>query len=55
MIASSVVQLIPCVDVIGSILCYMMFRKDDRRMLHSIATESYIRKTKWIKIEEDEL
>ena len=28
MIASSVVQLIPCVDVIGSVLCYMMFRKE---------------------------
>ena len=27
-IASSVVQLIPCVDVIGSILCYIMFRKE---------------------------
>lgn len=28
MIASSVVHLIPCVDVIGSILCYIMFRKE---------------------------
>ena len=28
MIASSVAQLIPCVDVIGSILCYIMFRKE---------------------------
>ena len=28
MIASSVIQLIPCVDVIGSILCYIMFRKE---------------------------
>ena len=28
MIASSVVQLIPCVEVIGSILCYIMFRKE---------------------------
>ena len=28
MIASSVVQLIPCVGVIGSILCYIMFRKE---------------------------
>lgn len=26
--ASSVAQFIPCVDVIGSILCYMMFRKE---------------------------
>ena len=30
MIASSVVQLIPCVDVIGSILCYIMFRKEGK-------------------------
>lgn len=28
MIASSVVRLIPCVYVIGSILCYIMFRKE---------------------------
>jgi hypothetical protein len=28
MIASAVAQLIPCVDVIGSILCYIMFRKE---------------------------
>lgn len=27
-IASSVAQLIPCVDVIGSILCYIMFRRE---------------------------
>lgn len=27
-VASSVAQLIPCVDVIGSILCYIMFRKE---------------------------
>ena len=27
-IASSVVQFIPCVDVIGAILCYIMFRKE---------------------------
>ena len=27
-IASSIVQFIPCVDVIGSILCYIMFRKE---------------------------
>lgn len=30
MIASSVAQFIPCVDVIGSILCYIMFRKEGR-------------------------
>ena len=28
MIASSIVQFIPCVDVVGSILCYIMFRKE---------------------------
>ena len=28
MIASSVAQFIPCVDVISSILCYIMFRKE---------------------------
>ena len=28
MIASSIAQLIPCVDVIGSILCYIMFWKE---------------------------
>jgi len=28
MIASMIAQLIPCVDVIGSILCYIMFRKE---------------------------
>ena len=28
MIVSSVAQLIPGVDVIGSILCYIMFRKE---------------------------
>ena len=28
MIASTIAQLIPCVDVIGSILCYIMFRKE---------------------------
>lgn len=28
MIASSVVQFIPCVDVLGSIICYIMFRKE---------------------------
>lgn len=28
MIASAIVQLIPCIDVIGSILCYIMFRKE---------------------------
>ena len=27
MIASMIAQLIPCVDVIGSIVCYIMFRK----------------------------
>ena len=27
-IASSIAQLIPCVDVIGSILCYIMFRRE---------------------------
>ena len=27
MIASSIAQFIPCVDVIASILCYIMFRK----------------------------
>ena len=27
-IASSIAQFIPCVDVIGSILCYIMFRKE---------------------------
>ena len=27
-IAGSIAQLIPCVDVIGSILCYIMFRKE---------------------------
>ena len=30
MIAGSIAQLIPCVDVIGSILCYIMFRKEGR-------------------------
>ena len=30
MIASAVVQFIPCADVIGSILCYIMFRKEGR-------------------------
>ena len=30
MIVSSVVQFIPCIDVIGSILCYSMFRKEGR-------------------------
>lgn len=28
MIASMIAQLIPCVDVVGSILCYIMFRKE---------------------------
>ena len=28
MIASMIAQLIPCVDVIGSILCYIMFWKE---------------------------
>ena len=28
MIASSLAQFIPCIDVIGSILCYIMFRKE---------------------------
>jgi len=28
MIASSIVQFIPCIDAIGSILCYIMFRKE---------------------------
>ena len=28
MIASIIAQLIPCVDVIGSILCYILFRKE---------------------------
>jgi hypothetical protein len=28
MIVSMIAQLIPCVDVIGSILCYIMFRKE---------------------------
>ena len=28
MLASTIAQLIPCVDVIGSILCYIMFRKE---------------------------
>ena len=28
MIASSIAQFIPCIDVIGSILCYIMFRKE---------------------------
>ena len=28
MIAGSIAQFIPCVDVIGSILCYIMFRKE---------------------------
>ena len=28
MIASMIAQLIPCVDVIGSILCYIIFRKE---------------------------
>ena len=27
-IVSSIAQFIPCVDVIGSILCYIMFRKE---------------------------
>ena len=27
-IASTIVQFIPCIDVIGSILCYIMFRKE---------------------------
>ena len=27
-IASSIAQFIPCVDVIGSILCYVMFRRE---------------------------
>ena len=27
-IAGTIAQLIPCVDVIGSILCYIMFRKE---------------------------
>ena len=27
-IASSIAQFIPCIDVIGSILCYIMFRKE---------------------------
>ena len=30
MIASSIAQFIPCVDVIGSILCYIMFRKEEQ-------------------------
>ena len=30
MIASMIAQLIPCVDVIGSILCYIMFRKEGK-------------------------
>ena len=28
MIASSIVQFLPCIDVIGAILCYIMFRKE---------------------------
>lgn len=27
-VASTIVQLIPCIDVIGSVLCYIMFRKE---------------------------
>lgn len=27
MVVSAIVQFIPCIDVIGSILCYIMFRK----------------------------
>lgn len=30
-IASSIAQFIPCIDVIGSILCYIMFRKKGHR------------------------
>jgi len=30
-IASSIAQFIPCVDVIGSILCYIMFRNEGQR------------------------
>ena len=29
-IASSIAQFIPCIDVIGSILCYIMFRKEGK-------------------------
>ncbi len=29
-VAGTVAQLIPCVDVIGSILCYILFRKEDQ-------------------------
>ena len=28
LVVSTVAQLIPCIDVIGSILCYIMFRKE---------------------------
>lgn len=30
-IFSTIVQLIPCIDVIGSILCYIMFRKEGQK------------------------
>ena len=28
LVVSTVAQLIPCIDVIGSVLCYIMFRKE---------------------------
>lgn len=31
LVASAIAQFIPCVDVVGSILCYIMFRKDEPR------------------------
>lgn len=39
MIASSIAQFIPCVDVIGSILCYIMFRKEGQPKVEKGVTE----------------
>lgn len=32
-VASSIAQFVPCVDVIGSILCYIMFRKEGQNTI----------------------
>lgn len=44
-IVSSVAQLIPCVDVAGSILCYIMFRKYGEIPKNENPDESYHEKT----------
>jgi len=45
-IASSIVQFIPCIDVIGSILCYIMFPKKEQACVASQRNRPIDLKTK---------